>query len=165
MLDRLDVLVRARLRGVPAILGAVLVATLAVSLLLFFVLGNARASRVLFFPGPGQGRLVAEERLLPRHGSLEANVEETAEAVLLGPARSDAQRLFPRGGRVVSVFLIGRTIVLDLSPQILADDPELPVRGRAALDALERTVRFNFPRLREVDLYVDGQRPRFPGEQ
>lgn len=163
MLDRLEFLFRARLRGMPAVLGIALLGTFAVSLLLFLLVGDARVSRVLFFPGLAPGRLVAEERLLPRHHGLEQNVAETAEGVLLGPARDDAQRLFPRGGRVRSAFVTGRTLVIDLSPQILLEDPEVPLRGRAALDALERTLRFNFPGIREIDFYIDGQLPRFPG--
>ncbi len=165
MLDRLDFLLRVRLRGKPALLGAALLAVFALSLSLFLLAGNGKASRVLYFPGLGGRRLVAEERLLPRHPTIEENVTELAEGVLLGPARNDALRLFPRGARVIAAFVTGRTLVLDLSPLVLLDDPEVPLRGKAALDALGRSLRFNFPRLREVVFYIDGQRPRFPGEK
>lgn len=161
MLDRFDFILRMRMRGTPAILGAVFLGALMLSLLLFLLAGNGKTSRVLYFPGVDGRRLVAEERLLPRHRTLEENVTELAEGVLLGPARNDALRLFPRGARVVSALVNGRTLFLDLSALVLVDDPEVPLKGAAALDALARTIRFNFPRVREVDFYIDGQTPVF----
>jgi hypothetical protein len=143
-------------------IGAAFLGVLFLSLLFFLLLGNGKTSRVLFFPGLSGRRLVAEERLMPRQATLEAEIAQTAEEVLLGPARNDALRLFPRGARVVSTFVSGRTLIMDLSPLVLLADPEVPLKGRAALDALERSLRFNFPRLREVDFYIDGQPPRFP---
>jgi len=161
VLDRLGFLLRLRLRGRPAIFGASLMGVLLLSLLFFFLVGNGMTSRVLFFPGLGAHRVVAEERLIPRHRSFEENVTAAAEEVLLGPARNDALRLFPRGARVISTFVTGRTLVMDLSPLVLLDDAEVPLKGAAALDTLARSLRFNFPRIREVDFYIDGQAPRF----
>lgn len=165
MLDRFDFILRMRMRGKPAVLGAVFLGVLVVSLLLFLVVGNGKTRRVLFFPGVDGKRMVAEERLVPRDRTLEENVVELAEGVLLGPSGENAVRLFPRGARVVSAMVSGRTLFLDLSPLILLDDPEVPLKGKAALDALARTLRFNFPHLREVDFYIDGQTPVFPGQK
>ncbi|HTP59760.1 MAG TPA: GerMN domain-containing protein, partial [Spirochaetia bacterium] len=108
---------------------------------------------------------VAEQRLLPLHRTLEDNVAELTEGVLLGPAREDALRLFPRGARVLAALVNGRTLFLDLSPLILVDDPEVPLRGQAALDALSRTLLFNFPHLHQVSYYIDGQTPVFPDKK
>lgn len=165
MLDRLDFILRMRVRGKPAALGAVFLGVLCLSLLLFLLLGNGKVSRVLYFPGVDGRRLVGEERLLPRHPTVEDSVTEVAEGVLLGPAREDAVRLFPRGARVLSALVSGRTLYLDLSPLILADDPEVPLKGPDALAALSRTLRFNFPHFREVDFYIDGQAPVFAGKK
>jgi hypothetical protein len=150
-----------RLRGKPAIVGYIFLGTLAVSLLLFLLLGNGKVNRVLFFPGQSGRRLVAEQRFLPRHRGLEREATELAEGVLLGPTRHDALRLFPRGGSVISVMASGKTLYVDLTPQILVEDPEVPLRGQAALDALGKSLMFNFPRLREVVIFIDGQQPRF----
>ncbi len=150
-----------RLRGKPAIVGYIFLGTLALSLLLFLLIGNGNVSRVLFFPPQSGHRLVAEQRFLPRHRGLELDAEELAEGVLLGPTRHDALRLFPRGGSVISVMASGKTLYIDLTPQILEDDPEVPIKGQDALDALGRSLRFNFPRLKEVVIFIDGQQPRF----
>ena len=162
MLDRLDFLLRIRLRGRPAAIGAAFVGTLAVSLLLFFFFGDSRVSRILYFPSQPSGRLVAETRFVPRHPTLEENVQETADNVLLGPTRHDALRLFPRGATVTAVMVSGRTLYVDVTPQILADDPEVPVKGVDALAAFARSLKQSFPRFADVVFFIDGQAPRFP---
>jgi hypothetical protein len=161
VLDRLDFLLRVRLRGAPAAIGAAFVGALAVSLLLFFLFGNSRTARILFFPSQPPGRIVAEIRFVPRHPTLEENVEETADNVLLGPTRHDALRLFPRGATVTAVMVSGRTLYIDLTPQVLVEDPEVPLKGQAALAALTRSLKLNFPRFGEVVFFIDGQAPRF----
>jgi hypothetical protein len=161
VLDRFDFLLRIRLRGTPAAIGAAFIGTLVVSLLLFFVFGNSRVARILFFPSLPLGRIVAEMRYVPRHQTIEENVEETADNVLLGPTRHDALRLFPRGATVTAVMASGRTLYLDLTPQILADDPEVPLKAPEALAALTRSLKLNFPRFTEIVFLIDGQAPRF----
>ena len=160
MLDRFDFLLRMRLRGTPAAIGAAFFGTLGVSLLLFFLFGNSRVGRILYFPAPPIGRVVAELRFVPRHLTVEENVEEAADNVLLGPTRHDALRLFARGATVTAVMVSGRTLYLDLTPQILLDDPEVPLKGQDALAALTRSLRTNFPRFTEVIYFIDGQAPR-----
>jgi hypothetical protein len=100
-------------------------------------------------------------RFVPRHQTLEANVQEIADNVLLGPTRHDALRLFPRGATVIAVMVSGRTLYLDLTPQILVDDPEVPLKGPQALAALTRSLKLNFPRFAEVVFFIDGQAPIF----
>lgn len=161
MLGRYDFLLQTRLRGRPAILGMAFLGVLLLSVALFLFFGNDKAERLLFFPSQTGRRLVAEERFLPRHRTLEANVAELAEGVLLGPTRHDALRIFPRGGSVLSALIHGRTLYLNLTPNLLAEDPEAPLKGKEAFDALGRSVRFNFPGIREIVFFVDGQLPRF----
>ncbi len=150
-----------RLRGSPAAIGTAFAATLVVSLLLFLVFGNARVGRILFFPSQPPGRIVAEMRLVPRHRTLEENIQEAADNVLLGPTRHDALRLFARGARVTAVMVSGRTLYLDLTSQVLVDDSEVPLKGQDALAALTRSLRLNFPRFAQVVYFIDGQAPRF----
>ncbi|MGA2975765.1 MAG: GerMN domain-containing protein [Spirochaetia bacterium] len=161
VLDRFDFILRMRIRGTPAVIGAVFLGTLTLSLLLFLFLGDGRVGRILFFPAQASRRLIAEQRFLPRRGSIEKDVVELAEGVLLGPTRHDALRVFPRGGSVIAAMVSGRTLYLDLSPQLLADDPEVPLKGQDALNALDHSLKFNFPRFQEVVFLIDGQSPRF----
>jgi hypothetical protein len=135
--------------------------TLLVSIALFFFFGDSRVARILYFPSEPQGRIVAELRFVPRHRTLEENVQETADNVLLGPTRHDALRLFPRGATVTAVMVSGRTLYIDLTPQVLQEDPEVRLRGTEALAALTRSLKQNFPRFADVVFLIDGQAPRF----
>jgi hypothetical protein len=150
-----------RLGGTAAAIGAAFVGTLVVSILLFFLFGNSRVARILYFPSQPPGRIVAETRFVPRHQTLEENVQETADNVLLGPTRHDALRLFPRGATVTAVMVSGRTLYLDITPQILVEDPEVPLKGAAALAAFTRSLKQNFPRFADVVFFIDGQAPKF----
>jgi hypothetical protein len=164
--DRFDFILKIRLARRSAILGLVLLGTLLVSLGLYFIFGNALVPRVLYFPSrAGRHGLVAEQRFVPRHGIVVKDVTELADGVLLGPSRYDAVRLFPRGVSVTAAMLDGGTLYIDLSPQALSADPEVPVTGMDALQALGRTLRFNFPRIRGVVFFIDGQLPRFPDKK
>jgi hypothetical protein len=162
VLDRLDFLTRMRLRGPAAAIGAAFVGTLIVSILLFFLFGNSKVARIFYFPSQPPGRVVAEMRFVPRHATLEENVRETADNVLLGPTRHDALRLFPRGATVTAVMASGRTLYLDITPQVLLEDPEVPLKGAEALAAFTRSLKQNFPRFAEVVFLIDGQVPHFP---
>ena len=162
MLSRFAFITEMRLRGRAAIAGGVFAGALLLSLGFFFLLGNGNVVRVLFFPSDTGTRLVAEQRFVPRSRGLDAQVGALVDDVLLGPMSPDAVRLFPRGVTVNAVLVQGRTLFLDLSQRLLAEDPEVPLHGRAALDALERSIRFNFPRLHDIVIYIDGQPPRFP---
>ena len=165
MLDRLDFILRARLRGRSLGLGVAFLGVLVFSLLLFLLAGNGKVMRVLYFPVQTGGGMVAEERLLPRHHSLDQDVAELTEGVLLGPTRHDALRIFPRGASVLSSLVQGRTLYIDLSSRLLLPDPEVPLKGQDALAALARSIRFNFPRLRQIVFFIDGQSPRFPDKK
>jgi hypothetical protein len=165
VLDRFDFLLRVRLRGAAAGVGIALMAALAVSLLGFFLLGNARVPRILYFPGMSGTRTVAELRFVTRRSTLAANVRETVESVLLGPSRANAERLFPRGATVLAVMVSGRTLYLDLAPQVLAKDPEAPLGTPKALGILTRSLHLNFPRFSKIVYLIDGQVPTFPGEK
>ena len=105
-------------------------ASLVVSLLLFFLLGNATGRpHPLLSLAAGSAASWRRCASFPRHATLEENVQEAADNVLLGPTRHDALRLFPRGATVTAVMVSGRTLYLDLTPQILVDDPEVPAEG------------------------------------
>lgn len=161
MLTRMDFLLDARLRGRPAIIGSVILGTLAISVLVFLFTGYRRVERVLYFPREHGAGLVTEARFVTRHSGLADNVSELVESVLLGPTRHDAARLFPRGASVRAALIRGHTLFLDLSSRILEEDPEVPLRGNDAIAALNRSIRFNFPRLWDTVVYIDGQVPRF----
>ncbi len=165
VLNRFDFILQARLKGRPAIFGGAFLGVLVLSILLFFLMGNAKVSRVLFFPVSHGTRLAAEQRLLPRSRSLESDVRELVDGVLLGPMRHDLARVFPRGVMVRALVVRNRALYVDLTALAAIPDPEAPLAGAAAAEALARSVRANFPRLRETIVSIDGQAPHGPKEK
>ncbi len=161
MIDRWGWLSRVRLGRPPLAAGIVLLSVLSFSLLFFFMVGDRRGKRVLFFPGEKAGGLVAEERFLPNHGDVEKDLEELVNGVILGPVNHGSARLLPRDTTVRALFLRGHVLYIDLSADMVLAGREYPLRGKEALDALHRTICFNFPRVREVFFLVDGQIPYF----
>ena len=162
MVRHIDFFLDMHLRGRPAIVGYIILGALLISVVAFLAAGNRRAERILYFPREHGKGLVAEPRFLALHSGLEGNITELVNSVLLGPGRHDEARLFPRGATVRAVMLRGRTLYLDLTSRVLDTDPELPLNGPGAFDALGKSIRLNFPSVHEIVLYVDGQVPHFP---
>ena len=165
MFRNIDFILSLRLRGKAAIAGYVILGSLLVSLLAFLLAGNARVERILYFPRDHGSGFVAEPRFLTRQRGLEGNITELVNSTLLGPSRPDAARLFPRGATVRAAMLRGHTLYLDLTSRILDTDPEVPLPVPSAVNVLGKSIRLNFPRVREIDLYIDGQVPNFPDKK
>jgi hypothetical protein len=172
VIDRLRMLAALRVRGRPAVAGAVFLALLALSLVLFLAPSPGRVRRVLFFPStttreaPGTpARLVAEARLLPRHRDTDRDARELVEAVLLGPASHGEAPLFPAATTVRMLVARRGVLYVDLSAQAAIPDPSALVTLEDAAAALKRAVKFNFPGIREVAFTVDGQVPRPTGAE
>ncbi|MGO9410501.1 MAG: GerMN domain-containing protein [Spirochaetia bacterium] len=165
MFRNIDFILDMRLRGKAAVVGYIILGSLLVSVLAFLLVGNRRAERILYFPSERGNGFVTEPRFLTRHWGLEGNITELVNGVLLGPARPDAARLFPRGATVRAVMVRGHTLYLDLTSAVLETDPEVPLTGDNALDALGKSIRLNFPRVHEIVVYIDGQVPRFPAKK
>jgi spore germination protein GerM len=161
VLVSLDFLSRIHLGRRALIAGSALVAVLLVSLFFFFLVGYKREKRVLFFPREGSAALAAEERFLPNHRDLEVDLRKLIEEVILGPAGHDEVRLIPREVTVRSLSVQNHVLYLDLSADIVTAGHEYPLHGDEALEALKKTILFNFPKVREVAVTVDGQVPRF----
>ena len=161
MFSRMDFLLTMRLKGRAAIAGSILLGALVISVVFFFLVGNGIVERILYFPREHGRGVVAEPRFLTRRASLEGNVTELVNGVLLGPARHDAARAFARGGTVRAAMIRGHTLYLDLTARVLAGDPDVPLGAAEALEILSRSIRFNFPRVHEIVLYLDGQLPTF----
>jgi hypothetical protein len=143
------------------IAGGVFLGVLALSLLLFFLVGNGKVTRVLFYPRQGSGELVSEQRDLPVHHDLEEDIRALVEEEILGPVSHDAALLFPRDVEVRSVLVRGRTLTIDFSGQLALAGDKFNLRGAEAISALRRSITFNFPRIAELAVTIEGQSPHF----
>jgi hypothetical protein len=131
---------------------------LLVSLALFLTSGSW-ARRTLFFPEISSQKLLGETRFLPRRRSLELDVQILVEEAILGPELPMHRPLLPRETRLISVLARQRRVYLSLSSGILREGGESPFQAEQALQALGNVILFNFPRIRRLELLIDGQVP------
>ncbi len=133
-----------------------------ISLVLFLLFGQERVRRTLFFPDLLSEEVHAEERIVTRRDTTRAAVQLLLEEVILGPAGINSSRVVPKRTAIDGLFIDERTVYIDLSPQAIADSPDVRVPFENALDILERNVLFNFRSMQDVVITVDGQVPYAP---
>ena len=159
MFESLRAIAEVRLTRRAAVLASVLAGTALISILVFFIFGNDRSKRVLFFPA--EGRLVSEMRFLPNHRDIEGDMTELVREEILGQVSHAAERLVSKDVILMSLFVRNRVAYIDLSADFFLAQAGYPLMEEAALDVLRKAVRFNFPHVREVVFTVDGQVPNF----
>ena len=151
----------------------VILALLLISLLLFYLRGDRRAKRVLFFPessfgrsynerrGEQADRLYAEVRRLPLRGSAQEDIRLLVEDLILGPVDPMHVRLVPRETRLIGLIWKRSALYVNLSAGILADDDESELSLQRKLQGVVNAILFNFPFVRRVHLFIEGQVPDF----
>ena len=143
------------------IFGILFVFLLVLSLTLFFV-GKPWHPRVLFFPETSTGKLVGERRFLPPRSGLTPQIELYVQELILGPANPLLTRIVSREVRLRSVIARDGTVYVNLSREIIELQPGAPLSFDQSLQAIANGVLYNFPKVRDLYLLVEGQ---IPGER
>ena len=147
------VLGSARLRR-----GILLAALAAFALAECLFSGKTRQTFVFFERGGDAG--VVEERMLRRASTGDLAMRRYVEEALLGPSVPEREPLFPAETRLRSLIVHGGVVYVDLSL-----DAAFPVRegrdSRVSLRVLADGLRRNFPRAKEVRLFIEGKPARY----
>jgi hypothetical protein len=136
-----------------------LAASLLISLLAFLLPGSARAKRVLFFPQGEARKLAGETRFLPRRRSLEDNIELLLEELILGPATPNYLRVVPQDLEVQNVILKQGTLYINFSREMLSAAAAMNRTIDEMIQAVGNSVLYNFPRVKKLYVFVEGQLP------
>jgi hypothetical protein len=124
----------------------------------FHFLGSTR--RTFVFYSVADWSIIVEDRMLRRTGSREGDMLSYVEEFLLGPVSPDLAPLFPRETRVESFLYRDGTAYVNLSGAAVYPTPEQIAGGPAGVfgnfETLYRGIRRNFPQVRDVKLFVDG---------
>jgi hypothetical protein len=129
------------------------------ALVFFFIEGRARINCIIFFPESAQTGVTGEPRRIYRQDTLEKNVGLLVREMILGPMDIRHINMFPRDTRLSSVFVRNGIAYLDFSPEILFSDNQIRLSFDGLVDAVRRTVLFNFRQLSGVVITLDGQLP------
>ena len=151
------------------------------SLIIFKLSPDDIQYRVLFFPTDESNTLIGETRRLKDRGKLEKDVKVLLEEILLGPSVLAHNRYIPKGTRVQSVLLRKSVVYVDFSGRLqqitmrhasgteeapaaageVIQRDTLPLDLPEALAIVRKTIKFNFPVIREVVFTIDGEIPVF----
>ncbi|MDE5898949.1 MAG: GerMN domain-containing protein, partial [Treponemataceae bacterium] len=137
-----------------------LLCTLLAVLLAFSVsfgcwLHGLRGRRYVFlFPSAGSGRLCAESRRLSARPGADA-VAQYVDELLLGPVSEYCEPLFPVGTAALFCFVRSSTLFVNVSAEALQCAP-VGADFHAVIALFEKNVRRNFPSIRSVDFFIDG---------
>ncbi len=147
--------------------GFLLLVVLFLSLGFFLLGGNRMVQRTFFFPevkAPHREFEVTvsgEERVIPRQGKVLENIRLLVEEVILGPLSHTHTRLISAETKVYSLVLDQSVLYLNLSGDMLELDPQVALPVEVQIQALGNTVLFNFPFLKKIFIFVEGQIPDF----
>lgn len=143
------------------IFGILFVFLLVLSLTLYFVT-KPWYPRVLFFPENTTGKLVGERRFLPYRSGLTSQIELYVQELVLGPSNPLLTRIVPREVRLRSVIARDGDVYVSLSREIIELQPDAPLSFDQSLQTIANGILYNFPKVRDLYLLVEGQ---IPGEQ
>ncbi len=154
----------SRLRKVT-FFGSLLVLVFLLSLLLYLAQNSRWQPRILFFRNAGfasdlslaRSRLAGEKRFLPAQGFLELDVELLLNELILGPTDHEHERILPKDIRVKSIIERDFVVFVDLSKEILFSRTDIDLDEM--IESIGNTLFFNFPRIREIHVFVEGQIP------
>jgi hypothetical protein len=114
--------------------------------------------RVLFFPTVSSARLVGEERLIPLKKG-EAAVRILLAEIILGPVMPNNVRILPRETRITSLLWRKDSVYVNFSNHILFPGGKINYSYVEILHAVGNSILFNFPRVKHLYIFIDGQIP------
>jgi hypothetical protein len=137
-----------------------LLAAFVISAFAYLITNLNQERYLLYFPDSVDNRLVGEYRVLPRERGREARIGQLVEEVILGPSNILSYNIFQRSTGLRAIHLVKpRTVVIDLEREAMERIRDRELSVTESLDILAKTVRSNFPTLREIRLLIDGQVP------
>lgn len=137
--------------------GGLMAAVLAGSVITYLVMDGSQVNRVLFFPEDGTGHTAGERRRLPRRDGDENSIQLLVEELILGPVELSLNPLLPKHTSVRTCMLRDRIVYLDLSPELVVAGSETGLSVEESLHGIERTIRFNYPRVEDIIFFIDGE--------
>jgi len=147
--------------------GFFLVVLLLLSLGIFFLAGNRKVERTFFFPEiktqrRNSGiRFSGEERIIPRQKRRLDNIRLVIEEIILGPLSHKHSRLVSPEVTLYSLVLDQNKLFLNLSGEILNSAPHSTLPPEVQIQAIGNTILYNFPFLKKVYVFIEGQIPDF----
>ena len=123
------------------------------SLILYFAM-NYLNRRVYIFQGLDKNREYVEDRFYPHVKKLD-KVELYVSELVLGPIGNRYKNLFKPGTKVVSCFVRGKNLYVELSKDALVPEKNT-TEFSEAVKLFKKNIRRNFHGIKNVHIYIDG---------
>lgn len=146
----------------PLLWGGLIIVLFAVSLLFNIFMNDGTARRVLFFRDELSQEIRGEERRLPKRDSTEENIKLLIREVILGPENYHYSQVVPDSTSIRSMLYRDNTVYLDFNMDILFPKNSFEMPFDEMIEAVKKTVYYNYPLLKNVYVTVNGQVPHSP---
>ena len=120
---------------------------------------NVYTERTLFFVEPVSKAVVMEHRLIAEKHDLELNVELLIKDELLGPSLLVRDSVFPKGTRLNHILFRDDILYADLSIEAMFPSAHSGLNFKDSIQILEKTISFNFPKIENIVVTIDGSIP------
>ena len=153
-----------RLSFAPALPLAAMAASLAVSSVLFTGSPPRMEGRIFIYPLNSGGDTGSERRGIPAGNTLESRIAVFLDELLVGPVKIDLAPTAPKGTVLRHAAVLERTAYIDLSRHMISPDASMPISIAEAAANIRWNIRFNFPRIKNIVITIEGHQvgtPRF----
>ncbi len=137
----------------------VFAAVLFLSFLISFIswkVGVPGKKAVFVFESADMKSLSVERRFL-KCGKADSKIRIFVDELLLGPVSEHCRPVFYSGTKVISCFERNHVLYVNLSSDLLYADSGTDFSKK--IDIFKKNIRINFPSIKEVELFVDGNEP------
>lgn len=134
--------------------------SLLLSFALFFLTHDGMVERVIFFPRHREQVIEGEPRRLPVKENREKDIQLLVKETILGPFNINYDRVLPLNTEVRSVIFREDRLYLDFSIDPIVQKEGSVLSLPEKIEALKRTIQFNFPSVELITVTFRGQTPR-----
>lgn len=124
---------------------------------MFWLIKFPGGKAVFIYESADKKTLSVERRFYKGKPSV-SKIQTYVDELLLGPVSERCKPIFAQGTKALSCFERGNVLYVNLSSDLLkADEKETDFRKQ--INLFEKNIRSNFPLIREINLFIDGNAP------
>ncbi len=132
------------------------------SLFAYLIFSDRDVERILFFPDNLSGEVSGESRILEDKGEPEENIRRLIQELILGPLSILHAQIMPKETKIQVLMYRKGDVYIDFSSHVLFQAKEIPLTFAEAMEAIKKSLYFNFPSIKYIHITVDGQIPFSP---
>ncbi len=140
----------------PSLPLALLITTFVISFALYVFLHPVMTGVVFYYPLNSGERIGAEKRGVPARRDRVEQMKIFVQELLIGPVDLALAPIVPHSTKLRHIAMLGRTVYLDFSIEVLDIDTRAAMPFDEALSTISMNLSKNFPRLKAVLYTIDG---------